>query len=114
MRLTNVSGVPAAWTMGFRRDGRELLVVMAKATYVLPRDGEEPAPAPEQVPLVEADVFTAPEACSSRTIASTIALSFVSSINISKFRHCKRSLRSNLQHDDGDCFVGYRLLAMPG
>jgi hypothetical protein len=59
MRLTNVSGVPAAWTMGFRRDGRELLVVMAKATYALPPNGEEPAPALEQVPLVEADVFTA-------------------------------------------------------
>lgn len=59
MRLTNVTGGPAAWTMGFRRDGRELLVVMAKATYVLPRDGEAPALAPEQVPLVEADVFTA-------------------------------------------------------
>lgn len=58
MRFTNVTALPASWTMGFRRDGRELLVVIAKATYVLPRNGEESVLAAEQVPLVEADVFT--------------------------------------------------------
>ena len=58
MRLTNVSGFPASWTMGFQRDGREMLVVIVKGTYTLPRDTSEPQEAPVQVPLVEADVFT--------------------------------------------------------
>jgi len=38
----------------------------------------------------EAGVFTAPDDLSSRTIASTMALSFESSINnFSMFRHCE-------------------------
>lgn len=57
MRLTNVTGLPASWTMGFQRDGREMLVVIVKATYALPSSGREAQLAPDQVPLVEADQF---------------------------------------------------------
>jgi hypothetical protein len=73
MRFTNVSGAPANWTMGFRRDGRELLVVMAKVTYVLPLSGQEASPAPEQVPLVQADVFTGQPGLSSPLYESDYA-----------------------------------------
>lgn len=58
MRFTNASGLPASWTAGFRRDGRELLVVIAKATYTLPTNGDAARPALEPVPLVEADTST--------------------------------------------------------
>ena len=58
MDFVNESGVEAGWTMGFERSGRELLVVTAKATFVIPH---EPGPAPlatEQAKLTEADTFT--------------------------------------------------------
>jgi len=44
--------------MGFDRDGRELLIIVIKATYVLPATGEEPRLAEEQGKLVLADEFT--------------------------------------------------------
>lgn len=58
MDFVNQSGVEAGWTFGFERDGRELLVVIIKATYNLPQNGEEPTLAEEQAKLVEADEFT--------------------------------------------------------
>lgn len=58
MKFTNASGLPAAWTMGFEPDGRELLVVVAKATYALPADGEPATLAAAQRELVQADRFT--------------------------------------------------------
>lgn len=58
MRFTNEIGLPAAWTLGFRRDGRELLVVVVKATYALPSPGEEARLADDHVPLIEADCYT--------------------------------------------------------
>jgi hypothetical protein len=58
MRLTNESSMPAAWTLGFQRDGRELLIVVVKATYMLPGPQHEPGLVAAQVPLVEADCFT--------------------------------------------------------
>ena len=58
MRFTNQSGLPAGWTMGFERDGREMLIVIVKATYDLPVQGAQPQLAKEHVPLVEADQFT--------------------------------------------------------
>lgn len=48
----------AGWTLGFERDGRELIVVAIKATYAIPLKGETLLLAEEQVPLVESDVFT--------------------------------------------------------
>lgn len=63
MRLTNLSGLPAQWTVGFESDGREMLIVVAKATYRMPTPDDaaamaEPQLCAEQVPLVEADQFT--------------------------------------------------------
>ena len=58
MDFVNNSGVKAGWTLGFERDGRELLVVAVKATYAIPADPtQEPVLAEEQVPLTEADEF---------------------------------------------------------
>jgi hypothetical protein len=58
MNLTNSTKFPAAYTMGMEPSGRELLVVVAKATFTLPLDGGEPVPSNKQVPLVEADLFS--------------------------------------------------------
>jgi len=58
MRLTNITGLPASWTMGFQRDGREMLVVIVKATYSIPASNEVAIQAEEHVPLVQADRFS--------------------------------------------------------
>jgi hypothetical protein len=58
VEFVNQSGVDAGWTLGFERDGRELLVVAIKATYNIPTNGEEPTLAEEQLKLVKADEFT--------------------------------------------------------
>ena len=58
MELLNATKMIAGYTMGMKPDGRELLVVAVKGTFTLPRAGEEPQLAPEQVKLVEADAFT--------------------------------------------------------
>jgi hypothetical protein len=58
MDFVNESGLPADWTLGFEPDGRELLVVVVKATYTIPSNGEEAILAEEQAPLTEADEFT--------------------------------------------------------
>jgi hypothetical protein len=58
MELTNATNMAASYTMGMRPDGRESLVVVVKGTFILPQPGREPRLAEEQVPLVEADVFT--------------------------------------------------------
>ena len=54
----NQSGLVAGWTTGFERDGRELLVVVAKATYSIPVDGEEPFLSEPQAGLVKGDEFS--------------------------------------------------------
>ncbi|CAL8481174.1 DUF2169 domain-containing protein [Caballeronia sp. S22] len=64
MNLVNATGLPAGWTMGLRRDGRETLIVIVKSTWTLPASGHAPAIAAEQVPLVEADCFTGEPGCS--------------------------------------------------
>ena len=59
MELINATGMQAGYTMGLQPDGRELLVVVVKGTFAIPKDpNKEPVLAEEQVPLVEADVFT--------------------------------------------------------
>jgi hypothetical protein len=58
MELLNATKMQAGYTMGMRPDGRELLVVVVKGTFVIPKLGEEPKLAPEQAPLVVADTFT--------------------------------------------------------
>jgi hypothetical protein len=58
MELINETRVAAGWTMGFDPDGRELVIVAVKATFMIPHDGTEPELSNEQLPLVEADQFT--------------------------------------------------------
>lgn len=58
MQFVNESTFPAAWTMGFEPDGRELLVVIVKATYTIPEPGMPAVLSTDQVPLTEADEFT--------------------------------------------------------
>ena len=58
MEFVNETKVQAGWTLGFERDGRELLVIAIKATYELPAAGEDAMLAEEQSPLVKADEFT--------------------------------------------------------
>jgi hypothetical protein len=58
MDFVNATTLAAGWTMGFDRDGRELVIVAIKATFTIPPDGEEPELTDAQTPLTEADVFT--------------------------------------------------------
>ncbi|RKT46295.1 DUF2169 family type VI secretion system accessory protein [Thiocapsa rosea] len=59
MELINATRMVAGYTMGMEPSGRELLVVVVKGTFVLPRSASEPLRlAEEQIPLVMADTFT--------------------------------------------------------
>ena len=58
MDFVNETKVEAGWTLGFEPDGRELLVVAIKATFKIPKFGDEPELAENQVPLTAADEFT--------------------------------------------------------
>ena len=48
----------AAYTMGMKPDGRELLVVVIKGTFAIPKNGDKPQLAAKQADLVMADEFT--------------------------------------------------------
>jgi hypothetical protein len=58
MELLNATGMEAGYTMGMEPSGRELLVVVVKGTFRIPRSGDTPELADEQRPLVMADTFT--------------------------------------------------------
>src|SRR5579871_5646048 len=58
MEFVNETKVQAGWTLGFERNGRELLIIAIKATYNLPATHDDPVLAEEQNPLVKADEFT--------------------------------------------------------
>jgi hypothetical protein len=58
MELLNATKMVAGYTQGLRPDGRELLVVVVKGTFDLPKNGEQAKLSAEQLPLVEADQFT--------------------------------------------------------
>src|SRR5262245_19397232 len=58
MDFVNKSPVKAGWTMGFDRDGRELLIVAIKATFTIPELGRPAEMAKEQAALTEADIFS--------------------------------------------------------
>jgi hypothetical protein len=59
MELVNATMMEAGYTMAVQPDGRELLVVVVKGTFTIPREEtKEPTLAEEQVPLVMTDVFT--------------------------------------------------------
>ncbi|HUB15132.1 MAG TPA: DUF2169 domain-containing protein [Acetobacteraceae bacterium] len=58
MNLINGTGMAAGYTLGMDKTGAEYVVVVVKGTFTLPRSGEAPKLAEEQVPLVDADLFT--------------------------------------------------------
>lgn len=58
MDLINATKMVAGYTQGMRPDGSELLVVVVKGTFDLPRNGEKARLSAEQLPLIEADSFT--------------------------------------------------------
>jgi len=58
MDLINATKMQASYTMGIEPDGRELLVVVVKGTFNIPKDGGEPTLLEQQVPLIDADVCT--------------------------------------------------------
>ncbi len=59
MNLINATKMQAGYTLGLDKDARESLVVVVKGTFQIPRhESEEATLAPEQVPLVTADIFT--------------------------------------------------------
>jgi hypothetical protein len=57
MNFANETEFNANWTLGFDREGREIVVVAVKGTYLITSYGET-VQAPEQVPLVKSDEFT--------------------------------------------------------
>ena len=58
MELINATRMTAGYNMGLEPSGRELLVVVVKGTFVLPKPGEQVRLADEQLPLIMADTFT--------------------------------------------------------
>src|SRR6185436_229638 len=58
MELINATRMTAGYNMGLEPSGRELLVVVIKGTFVLPKSGEPVRLHDEQLPLVMADTFT--------------------------------------------------------
>ncbi|MBC7943819.1 MAG: DUF2169 domain-containing protein, partial [Burkholderiales bacterium] len=58
MELINATRMVAGYTMGMEPSGRELLVVVVKGTFRIPKTGEEVRLHDEQLPLVMADTFT--------------------------------------------------------
>jgi hypothetical protein len=58
MELINDTRLIAGYSMGLEPSGRELLVVVIKGTFVLPKPGEEARLHEQQLPLVMADTFT--------------------------------------------------------
>ena len=58
MELINATRMVAGYNMGLEPSGRELLVIVIKGTFVLPKRGEQVRLADEQLPLIMADTFT--------------------------------------------------------
>ncbi|MFM9971957.1 MAG: DUF2169 domain-containing protein, partial [Burkholderiales bacterium] len=58
MEFINATRMTAGYNMGLEPSGRELLVVVIKGTFVIPKPGEQVRLADEQLPLIMADTFT--------------------------------------------------------
>lgn len=58
MELINATRMVAGFTMGMEPSGRELLVLVIKGTFRLPKSGEDVRLHDEQLPLIVADTFT--------------------------------------------------------
>ena len=59
MEFINATRMTAGYNLGLEASGRELLVVVIKGTFVLPKAGEQMRLHEEQLPLIMADTFTA-------------------------------------------------------
>lgn len=73
MEVVNTTECLVEWTVGFQKDGREFVLVVAKSTYGLPPDGEEAELAAEQDPVVLADEFTGDPGLTAVTAESDFA-----------------------------------------
>jgi hypothetical protein len=58
MNLVNATRMVAGYNLATEASGRELLVVVVKGTFVLPKPGEQVRLHEEQLPLVMADTFS--------------------------------------------------------
>lgn len=58
MELVNATRMVAGFNLGLEPSGRELLVVVVKGTFTLPREGQRLDMYPEQLPLTTSDTFT--------------------------------------------------------
>ncbi|GGD74537.1 DUF2169 family type VI secretion system accessory protein [Caballeronia grimmiae] len=58
MEFVNATRIAAGYNVGLEASGRELLVVVVKGTFVLPKAGEETRLHERQLPLVMVDTFT--------------------------------------------------------
>lgn len=58
MEFINATRMTAGYNMGLEPSGRELLVIVIKGTFVLPKPGEPARLHGEQLPLIMADSFT--------------------------------------------------------
>lgn len=58
MNFLSAAKMQAGYVIGMNPDGRELLVVVVKATFGIPPSGREAVLASEQAPLVYADTFS--------------------------------------------------------
>src|SRR6478609_253654 len=74
MNLINGTGMAAGYTVALDKEGYEHVVVVVKGTFTLPRPGEAPKLADEQVPLVDADLFTGEPGLSATLVECDYAL----------------------------------------
>jgi hypothetical protein len=74
MKLLNGSGMAAGYTVALDKAGYEHAVVVVKGTFTLPRPGEMPRLADEQVAVVDADQFTGEPARSATLVECDYAL----------------------------------------
>jgi hypothetical protein len=58
MELLNATQMQAGYTLGTQPDGRELLVIAVKGTFMIPDRGRQAELCEQQKALIEADVFT--------------------------------------------------------
>jgi hypothetical protein len=73
MKLTNLTRFVARWGMGLEPSGRELVVVVVKATFTIPKPGKQPEMAEKPMALVDADVFSGEAGRSSTLYESDFA-----------------------------------------
>jgi len=74
MNLVNGSGMAVGYTIVLDKSGAENVVVAAKGTFTMPRSGETPQLAAEQMPLADADLFTGEPGRSATTVECDYAL----------------------------------------